>query len=106
MDTIITDRQNPGEEILHIFELPSTENKIKYMHAAAVFPVKETWIRAVRAGNYTTWPGLSVKSIRKYCPDDAEETLKGNMRSQRQGFRSTKERRGQEPHEDKTPKQK
>ena len=74
------------------------------MHAAAGFPVKETWIRAVRAGNYTTWPGLSVKSIQKYYPDDVEETLKGHMRGQRQGFRSTKERREQEPNDDKTPK--
>ena len=87
MDTIIIDRPNPGEAILHIFELPSTENTIKYMHAAAGFLVKETWIREVRAGNYTTWPVLSEKSIRKYCPDDAEETLKGHMRVQRQGFR-------------------
>ena len=50
MDTIIIDRPNQGELISHIFELPSTENTIKYMHAAAGFPVKETWIRAVRAG--------------------------------------------------------
>ena len=90
MDTIIIDRPNPGEVISHIFELPSTENTIKYMHAAAGFSVKETWIRAVRAGNYTTWPGLSVKSVRKYCPDDPEETLEGHMRGQRQGFRSTR----------------
>ena len=90
IDTIILDRPNPGEAILHIFELPSTENTIKYMHAAAGFPVRETWIRAVRAGNYETWPGLSVKSIRKYYPHDAEDTLKGRMRGQRQGFRSTR----------------
>ena len=76
------------------------------MHAAAGFRVKETWIRAVQAGNYATWPGLSVKSIRTYCPDDAEETLKGHMRRQRQGFRSTRERQEQEPHEHKTPKRK
>ena len=106
MDTIIIDRPNPGESISHVFELTSTENTIKYMHAAAGLPVKETWIRAVRDGNYITWPGLSVKSIRKYYPDDAEETLKGHMRGQRQGFRSTKERREKEPNEDKTPKQK
>ena len=74
------------------------------MHADAGFPVKETWIRAVRAGNYATWPGLDVKSVRKYCPDDAEETLEGHIRGQRQGFCSTRERREQEPHEDKTPK--
>ena len=40
MDTIIIDRPNPVESILHISELPSTENTIKYMHAAAGFPVK------------------------------------------------------------------
>ena len=61
MDTIIIDRPNLGEAISHIFELSSTENAIKYMHAAAGFPVKETWIRGVRVGNYITWPGLSVK---------------------------------------------
>ena len=42
MDTIIVDRPNLGEAILHIFELPSTENTIKDMHAASGFPVKET----------------------------------------------------------------
>ena len=63
------------------------------MHAAAGFPVKETWIRAVLDRNDTTWPGLSVKSIQKYCSDDTEEKLKGHMRGQRHGFRSTKERR-------------
>ena len=35
MDTIIINRPNPGEAMSHIFELPSTENTIKYMHAAA-----------------------------------------------------------------------
>ena len=53
------------------------------MHAAAGFPVKETWIRAVRAGNYATWPGLGVKSMRKYFRDDVEETLKGHIKGQR-----------------------
>ena len=47
MDTIIIDRPNLGESISHIFELPSTENTIKYMHAAAGLRVKETCIRAV-----------------------------------------------------------
>ena len=49
MDTIIIDQPNPGESISHIFELLSTENKIKYMHTAEGFPLKETRIRVVRA---------------------------------------------------------
>ena len=76
------------------------------MHAAAEFPVKETWIRAVRAGNYATWLGLGVKLIQKYFLDDADKTLKGHMRGQRQGFCSTRERREQETHEYRTPKRK
>ena len=42
MDTIIIYQSNPGESISHIFELTSTENTIKYMHAAAGFMIKET----------------------------------------------------------------
>ena len=80
MDTIIIYRPSPGEAISHIFELPSTGKTIKYMHAAAGFPVKETWIRAVRAGNYATWLGLGVKLIQKYFLDDADKTLKSDMR--------------------------
>ena len=44
----------------------------------------------MRAGNYETWPGLSVKAILKYFPE-SDETQKGHMKSERQGVRSTKE---------------
>ena len=53
--------------------------------------MKETFIKAVRAGNYATWPKLTVNLIHKYMPD-ADETAKGHLKGQRQGLRSTKQR--------------
>jgi hypothetical protein len=60
-----------------------------YLHAAAGFPVKETFLDAVRAGNYATWPGLMTTLIAKHFPD-SDETQKGHMKGQRKGVRSTR----------------
>ena len=89
------DRPRPEEAISHVFELPSTEKTIAYYHAAAGFPTQDTWITAVRAGNYNTWPGLSVKAIRKDYPE-TDKTPKGHMKSQCQGLRSTKQKEQEE----------
>ena len=60
-----------------------------YLHAAAGFPVKSTWLAAIKAGNYASWPGLTYANASKYCPDSTE-TLKGHLTQTRQGLRSTK----------------
>jgi hypothetical protein len=60
-----------------------------YLHVAAGFPVKETFLDAVRAGNYATWPGLTTTLIAKHFPD-SDETQKGHMKGQRKGVRSTR----------------
>jgi len=77
------------EEISNVYNLPSIFQIIKYHHAAAGYPVKDTWIKAINAGNYTTWPGLTSEAVRKYFPK-SDETQKGHMKRQRQGVRSTK----------------
>jgi len=45
--TIIVDRPNPEEAISTIFKLSSIERSVLYMHAAAGFPTKEIWTRAI-----------------------------------------------------------
>jgi hypothetical protein len=35
-----------------IYDLPSTEQAIKWMHAVCGYPVKSTWLKAIKAGNY------------------------------------------------------
>ena len=34
-----------------VYDLPSTEQAIKWMHAISRYPVKSTWIRAIKARN-------------------------------------------------------
>ena len=72
-----------------MYELPSIEQAVRYLHAAAGYPVKSTWLKAIRNGNYATWPLINVKNVAKHFPE-SEETQYGHMRSQRQGVRSTK----------------
>ncbi len=81
----VTERANA------IFELPSTHQTILYHHALVGFPVKETFLNAVRAGNYTTWPGLTIAALHKYFPN-SDEMQKGHMKGQRQGIHSTKQK--------------
>ena len=71
------------------YDLPSVEALVKYFHAAAGFPVKDTWLKAIKNGNYESWPGLTYQNARKYCPS-ADDTLKGHLVQTRQGVRSTK----------------
>jgi hypothetical protein len=59
-----------------------------FYHAAAGYPVPSTWIKAIQAGNYTTWPALTATLITKHLPKSAA-TVKGHMQGQRQNIRST-----------------
>ena len=83
--------QHTKEAINIIFDLPSARQTFLWYHAAAGFPVKETFVKAVRSGNYATWPKLTVNLIHKYMPD-SDETSKGHLKGQRQGIRSTKQK--------------
>jgi len=85
-----TDNSKKREEVNNVYSLPSIPQTIRYLHAAAGFPVKETWLDAIKAGNYVTWPGLTTTAVRKHFPD-SDETQQGHMKKQRQGVRSTKE---------------
>jgi hypothetical protein len=90
-----TGQQNQGDQmdlptnkaINAIFDLPSAPQTFLWYHASAGFPVKESFIKAVRNGNYATWPKLAVTLINKYMPD-SDETAKGHLKGQRQGIRS------------------
>lgn len=47
---------------------------IEYLHATAGYPAKATWLVAIKAGNYTSWTGLTLPMAQKYCPD-TDETI-------------------------------
>jgi hypothetical protein len=75
----------------NVYEKRSISDTITNLHAACFSPVKDTWIKAIAAGNFSGWPGLSVDNVRKYLAK-ADATMKGHMSQQRQNTRSTQMR--------------
>ncbi len=72
-----------------VYDLPSTEQAIKWMHTVCGYPVKLTWLKAIKVGNYTGWPLLNEQNIKKYYPKTTE-TPKGHLNQTRKNVRSTK----------------
>ena len=73
------------------YDLPIVEALVCYLHAAAGFPTKSTWLKSIKAWDFSTCPGLTYSNASKCCPQSVE-TIKGHMTQSRQGFRSTKPR--------------
>ena len=65
-------------EASNVYDLPSMEALVRYMHAAAGSPVRYTWLKAIKNGNFNSWPGLNYNNAAKYCPQSIEK-LKGHM---------------------------
>ena len=76
----------PDEARNNVYELPSTEPTIRYLHGAAGFPTKATLLKAIRKVNYQSWPLVNSKNVNKFFPE-SQETQKGHMRGKRQGKR-------------------
>jgi len=75
-----------------VYDLPSTEEAIKWMHTVCGYPVKSTWLKAVKAENYISWMLLTEWNVNKFYPETTEttETPKGHMTQTRKNVRSTK----------------
>ena len=82
-------QQNFLRQANSLYDLPSTEQAIKWMHAVCGYPVKSTWMKAVAAGNYIGWPLLTVKNVNKYYPE-TNETSMGHLNQTRKNVRSTR----------------
>ncbi|KAL7475149.1 hypothetical protein ACHAW6_001077 [Cyclotella cf. meneghiniana] len=81
------------EVVGNVYDLPSTEAVIWYLHAALGFPVKATLLKAVRNGNSGSFPGLTLSAVNRYFLE-SDETQKGHMKALRQGVQSTKDKLG------------
>jgi hypothetical protein len=89
---IVANGEPPHDKAINIiFNLPSACQNFLWFHAAAGFPPKETFIRAIRNRNYARWPKLTIQLIHKYMPD-SDETAKRHLKGQRQGVRLTKQK--------------
>jgi hypothetical protein len=62
---------------------------INFLHASCFSPTTSTFINAIKAGFLTTWPGLTVKAVRKYL-SKSEATTQGHLDQEQQGIQSTR----------------
>ena len=58
--------------------MPGIKELIAYHHASAGFPSKETWLSAIKANTYESWPGLTPDASKKHCPN-SDETMLGTL---------------------------
>jgi hypothetical protein len=91
-------KETEREEVQNVNSLPSIPQSVRYLHAAAGFPVDVTWIKAIKVGNFITWPGLTNTTVRKHFPE-SDKTIKGLMKKQHQGVRSTKVKEDEQEEE-------
>ena len=69
--------------------MTTTEESVKLMHAVCVYTVKSTWIKAIKAGNFTGWMMLNKRNVAKYYPETTKKP-KGNLNKTRKNVRSNK----------------
>ena len=79
----------PTDHIGSVYGIKSQPELIRYYHAAAGFPTKLTWLKAIKNGHYSTWPGLTKAAVRRSFPE-AVETWKGHGQKIKMNLKSTK----------------
>ena len=72
-----------------MYELKTQPELVRYCPAAAGFPTKPSWLKAIKNKQYASWPGLTWEAVNKHFPE-SEETLKGHGCKTRSELRSTK----------------
>ena len=78
------------EQANSIYNLPSTEQAVKWMHGVCGYPVKSTWLKAIKAGNFVRWPILTKHNVSKYYRD-TDKIPKGHMNQTRKNVQSKKQ---------------
>jgi hypothetical protein len=62
----------------HAHDNNNQKDLINYLHAACFSPVKSTWIKAIKNGKFSSWPGLNEHSVEKYL-SKSTSTAKGHL---------------------------
>ena len=58
----------PTDTINNVYKLLSIERAVRYLHRAAVFPTKATWIKSIRNVPFLSWPLINVKMSTNNLP--------------------------------------
>jgi hypothetical protein len=62
---------------------PSMMVLIEFYHACLGFPVKQTWLKAIKACNCNSFDGPTYSNVARYCPD-ANKTIMGHLAQHQQ----------------------
>jgi hypothetical protein len=73
----LPDRPPPSNAIHNVYKLKTQPELVQYYHAAAGFPTKPSWLKAIKNKQYASWPGLTWQPANKHYPK-SKETLKGH----------------------------
>jgi hypothetical protein len=73
----LPDRPPPSKAVHNVYKLKTQPKLIRYLHTAAGFPTKPTWIAAIKNKQFASWPGLTAKAVTKHYPE-SKETMKGH----------------------------
>ena len=85
-----------------VYELKKQKDIITYLSQAMWNPVPDTWVKAIKAGFFATWPGLTDQLVSKHYKR-TPETEKGHVKADMQGVRSTKKLKNQITAIEETP---
>ena len=53
---------------------------VHFLHRAVFSPVVLTWTKAIDAGYFTTWPGITSDLVRKHLPKSLKGTSQSNQK--------------------------
>jgi hypothetical protein len=73
----------------HAHDNNNQKDLTNYLHATCFSPVKSTWIKAIKNGNFSSWRGLNEQKVERYLSMSIV-TAKGHLNQQRQNARTTK----------------
>jgi hypothetical protein len=62
---------------------------VQYLYACCGSPVVTTWKKAIRNGNFITWPGIDELSIDLHLPKSIA-SAKGHLNQERKNLQSTR----------------
>ena len=71
------------------YTITSNRDLIHYLHQCLFCITKETLLKSIANNHFTTWPGLTYSSVKKYLPEHFPDIDKVHMKRQKQVIRST-----------------
>ena len=63
---VLPQKPTPTPVVNNVYKLNKKRDIVTYLHKAAFIPVPSTWIDAINAGFFTTWPGLTADLVKKH----------------------------------------